>query len=162
MKKLLSVALLSLSFTASLSSNSSSPGSENRRRGSDLHDQFDGAWRLTSLEEPEAEGKIRRQDCTGLLVFTNDGHISVQVMLRNPPAASSGAPVQYAQGGYEASFGTYVLDQNSNTFTFHVEGALVRSLIGKDLKRTYELSGNQLIVKSSDLNEHWRAVWEHY
>jgi len=35
-------------------------------------------------------------------------------------------------------------------------------LIGKDLPRAYELSGNQLIVKSTNPNEHWRVAWEHY
>jgi hypothetical protein len=39
---------------------------------------------------------------------------------------------------------------------------LVRALIGKHLKRTYELSGNQLFVKSSDPNEHWKVTWERY
>jgi Lipocalin-like domain len=69
---------------------------------------------------------------------------------------------QYAQGGCEASFGTYKIDESNRTFTFHVEGAMVRSLIGKDLPRSFELSGNQLIVKSTNPNEHWRVAWEHY
>ena len=47
-------------------------------------------------------------------------------------------------------------------FTFHVEGALVRALIGKDLPRLYEFSGKQLIVKSTRTDEHWRVVWERY
>jgi hypothetical protein len=124
-------------------------------------DRFVGAWRLAWLEEPDVDGKIRRADCAGLLVYTRDGHLSVQVMYRNPQASQSG-PVQYAQGGYEASFGTYTIDQSTHAFTFHVEGAMVRSLIGKDLPRVYEFSGNTLIVKSPDPNEHWRAAWEHY
>ena len=70
--------------------------------------------------------------------------------------------MQYAQGSCEASFGTYEIDEHAHTFTFHVEGALVRTLIGKDLKRAYDLSGNQLIVKSSGPAEHWRVAWEHY
>jgi hypothetical protein len=83
----------------------------------------------------------------------------VQVMERNPqPSASS----QYSQGGYEASYGTYTIDERNHTFTIHVEGALVRTLIGKDLPRTYELNGNQLIVKSTNPNEHWRVTWERY
>jgi len=24
------------------------------------------------------------------------------------------------------------------------------------------MSGNQLVVKSTDPNEHWRVAWEHY
>jgi hypothetical protein len=124
--------------------------------------RFVGAWRLVWLEEPDANGPVHKADCTGLLVFTLDGHMSVQVMYRNLQSGGQGGPVQYAQGGYEASFGTYQIDESSHTFAFHVEGAMVRSLIGKDLPRAYELSGNQLIVKSTNPNEHWRVVWEHY
>jgi hypothetical protein len=120
-----------------------------------------GAWRLAWLEEPDADGKIRRADCTGLLVYTHDRHMSVQVMYGNPQSGGQGGPVQYAQGGYEASFGTYQVDESAHTFTFHVEGAMVRSLVGKDLSRVFELSGNQLIVKSSNPAERWRVAWEH-
>jgi hypothetical protein len=87
--------------------------------------------------------------------------MSVQVMYRNPHATQAG-PAQYARGGYEASFGTYQIDERAHTFTFHVEGALVRTLIGKELTRVYEFSGRQLIVKSSNPDEHWKAAWEHY
>ena len=124
--------------------------------------RFVGAWRLVWLEEPDANGTVHKADCTGLLVFTLEGHMSVQVMYRNLQGGGQGGPVQYAQGGYEASFGTYQIDESAHTFAFHVEGAMVRSLIGKDLPRTYELSGNQLIVKSTNPNEHWRVAWEHY
>lgn len=127
-----------------------------------LKDKFVGAWRLAWLEEPDADGKIHKADCAGLLVYTKDGHMSVQVMYRNPQAGAQGGPVQYAQGGYEASFGTYRIDESARTFTFHVEGAMVRSLIGKDLPRSLELTGDQLIVKSTNSNEHWRVAWERY
>jgi hypothetical protein len=123
-----------------------------------------GAWRLAWLEEQGADGQIHKADCVGLLVFTRDGHMSVQVMFRNSQPNSqpdsSAAPVQYAQGGYEASFGTYKIDESSHTFTYRVEGALVRTLIGKDLPRAFELSGKQLIVKSTRADEHWRVAWE--
>jgi Lipocalin-like domain len=105
-----------------------------------------GAWRLVWLEEPDGAGSVHKADCTGLLVYTRDGHMSVQVMYRNPQTGGQAGPVQYAQGGYEASFGTYQIDENLHTFVFHVEGAMVRSLIGKDLPRVYEFSGNQLLI----------------
>jgi hypothetical protein len=38
----------------------------------------------------------------------------------------------------------------------------VRTLIGKDLKRGYEISNNRLIVKPTGPNEHWKVVWERY
>jgi len=143
---------------------------QDRTGNESVRDQFVGAWRLVWLEEQGGDGKIHRADCTGLLVYTRDGHMSVQVMYRSPTgdsqaslqATTNAAPVQYAQGGYEASYGTYVIDERTHTFTFHVEGALVRSLIGKDLPRTFELSGKQLIVRSIRPEEHWRVGWEHY
>jgi len=114
------------------------------------------------LEEQGGDGKIHRADCTGMLVYTRDGHMSVQVMYRNPPTEISAAPAQYAQGGYEASFGTYSVDERAHSLTFHVEGALVRTLIGKDLPRSFEFSGKQLVVKSTHPEEHWKVGWEHY
>jgi hypothetical protein len=113
------------------------------------------------LDEPDAEGTVRKADCTGLLVYTADGHMAVQVMYRNAQTGGQSGPVQYAQGGYEASFGRYEVN-DGHTFTFHVEGAMAHSLIGKDLSRAFEFSGNQLIVTSTNPNEHWRAVWERY
>ena len=131
-----------------------------------IPNRFVGAWRLAWLEEQGEDGKIHRADCTGLLVYTLDGHMSVQVMYKKPQAnsqpAGNVAPAQYAVGGYEASFGTYTIDERSRVFTYHVEGALVRSLIGKDLPREFEFSDKQLIVKSSSPKEHWRVAWEHY
>lgn len=128
----------------------------------DASDQFVGAWHLAWLEQPGADGKLRRIDCCGMLVYTRDGHMSVQVMERSPEAQTPASPQQYSQGGYEASYGTYTVDEGAHTFTFHVEGALVRTLIGKDLPRAYELSGNRLIVKSTRPDEHWRVAWERY
>ena len=135
---------------------------EDRGANEGIRGQFVGAWRLARLEQAGADGKIHNADSTGLLVFTGDGHMSVQVMERNPQAQAAAGPEQYSQGGYEASFGTYQIDESSHTFTFHVEGALVRSLVGKDLARAFELSGKQLIVKSARPDEHWRVIWEHY
>ena len=159
MRKLLSlgVVFLLIGMTATTPSHGQDRGGNDGIRG-----RFVGAWRLAWLEEEGADGKVHRADCTGLLVYTRDGHMSVQVMYRNPQAGSNAAPVQYAQGGYEASYGTYQIDERAHIFTYHVEGALVLTLIGKDLTRVYDFSGKQLIVKSSSPDEHWRVAWEHY
>jgi hypothetical protein len=115
-------------------------------RGSqDIRDKFAGVWRLAWLEQPGSHGKVHRIDCCGLFVFTRDGHASVQVMERSPQTQAAAGPQQYSQGGYEASWGTYNVDERAHTFTFHIEGALVRSVVGKDLPRAYEFSGKQLI-----------------
>jgi len=130
--------------------------------GTTARDPLVGAWRLVELDKPGVNGKPHIVDCSGMFVFTHDGHLSVQVMDRGPTQQNGAGPQQYSQGGYEASFGSYVVDERAHTFTFHVEGALVRTLVGKDLPRAYELSGNRLIVKSVRPDEHWRVVWERY
>ena len=148
-----SLLLLSLVLVSSGVAQSA-PGNPDRNTG--MQNRFVGAWKLASLEEPSAGGQVQKADCAGLFVFTSGGKASVQVMYRNAQSDSS-----YAQGGYEASYGSYRID-SSSTFTFHIDGALVRTLIGKDLKRAYEISGNRLTVKSTDPNEHWKVVWERY
>ena len=161
MRKLPSLGVLSLFIGMITISGLTLSGSQARMDHQRVQDRLIGAWRLAWLEESDANGEVHKPDCIGLLVYTRDGHMSVQVMYRNPQPGTN-APVQYAQGGYEASYGTYEIDGGAHTFTFHVEGALVRTLVGKDLMRVFEFSGNQLIVKSSNSNEHWRVAWEHY
>ena len=145
---LLSVLLVSTALPAQLAAEAPHRNEDQNR--------LVGAWKLVSLEEASADGQVHKADCNGMFVFTSDGKASVQVMYRNAQTGSA-----YAQGGYEASYGTYHID-DSSTFTFHIDGALVRTLIGKDLKRAYEISGNRLIVKSTNPSEHWRVVWERY
>jgi hypothetical protein len=158
-KELLSIGAVSLLIGMTAITLS---GSQDRGGSEGVRGRFVGAWRLASLEAPGPDGTIHKADSTGLLVFTRDGHMSVQVMERNPQPQTPAGPEQYSQGGYEATFGTYEIDESAHTFTFHVEGALVRTLIGKDLPRLFEFSGKQLIVKSTRPDEHWRVAWEHY
>jgi hypothetical protein len=162
MRKPLSMGLAFWLIGSAAISSFARSGAQGNGASASIQGRFVGAWRLAWLEEPGADGKVHRADCTGLLVYTRDGHMSVQVMYRNPEAATQAGPVQYAQGGYEASFGTYIIDERSHRFVFHVDGALARTLIGKDLPRAYKFSGKQLIVKSPDPNEHWQVAWEHY
>jgi hypothetical protein len=159
MKKLVSLVIVAILFGTTVVAFLAGQTHDAQQ---EVQGRFVGVWRLVWLEKPDANETVHKADCTGLLVFTRDGHMSVQVMYRNPRSGGQSGPVQYAQGGYEASFGTYRIDESAHTFVFHVEGAMVRSLIGKDLPRAYELSGNQLVVKSTNPNEHWRVTWEHY
>jgi hypothetical protein len=158
-KRLISLGLVTLLIGITTTTIS---GGQDRGGNEGIQARFVGAWRLVSLEAPGPDGKIHKADSTGLFVFTRDGHASVQVMERNPPLQTPAGPDQYSHGGYEATFGTYEVDENAHTFTFHVEGALVRTLIGKDLPRSFEFSGKQLIVKSTRPEEHWKVTWEHY
>jgi hypothetical protein len=77
----LTIVFLFLSTTAMMLSGKQGTVTNIRTRG---HFVGVGAWRLASLETEGADGKIHKADSTGLLVFTQDGHMSVQVMERYP------------------------------------------------------------------------------
>jgi len=158
MKNLLAIGMVSLFMGMTTISGLTPTADKDRSDNEAIRDRFAGAWRLAWLEQPGADGKLHRIDCCGMLVYTRDGHMSVQVMERSSETQASA----YSQGGYEASYGGYEVDESAHTFTFHVEGALVRDLIGKDLPRLYEFTDNQLIVKSARPDEHWRVAWERY
>ena len=122
-----------------------------------IQDKFVGAWKLVSIEETAKDGSLIKAECTGLLIYTKDRYMAVQVMYLHPEKM---APSQYTLNGYEATYGTYKIDEKTNSFDYEVQSALARKLIGKKLKRVFELSGNQLIIKSSDPKEHWRVTWQ--
>src|SRR4051794_30458353 len=84
-----------------------------------------GAWHMVSMEEQAADGKVTHHtDRSGMLVYSADGHVSVQVMYPESGSAASANPV-YAKGGYEASFGSFELDEQAHTVTHHVQASLV-------------------------------------
>jgi hypothetical protein len=119
-----------------------------------------GAWRLVSLEGPRADGKVQRaSDLKGMLLYTSDGHMSVQLMY---PQSASGLTNEYVKNGYEASFGSYDVNEEAHTVTHHVEGSITAGRVGKDLPRAYQFSDGQLIIKSTRPDEHWAVTWEHY
>jgi hypothetical protein len=127
-----------------------------------IRDRLVGSWRLLWVEEQQPDGTMKRySDRRGTIVYTRDGHMSVQIMLPKGEDMPGNNPVKYDQGGYEAYYGPYDVDETAHTVTHHVEGALVRSLIGKNLTRVYRFEGTQLILKSSRPDEHWTIAWEH-
>ncbi len=116
-----------------------------------------GSWSLVQLEQPAKDGTIKKiTDAKGSFIFSADGHVSVQVMYAN----SESDHVEYAKSGYEATFGTYKIDATKRTFTVHVDGALVRSLIGKDLDRSFEISNDRMVVRSTRPDEKWSVIWK--
>jgi hypothetical protein len=120
-----------------------------------------GAWQLVSLGEPGADGEANSlAGLKGILIYTRDGHMSVQLMYHEPAAALSN---DYVLKGYEASFGSYDVDEGKHTVTHHVQGSITRGLVGKDLPRIYQFTDDRhLIIKPARPGEHWSVTWEHY
>ena len=163
MKKQLSFGVASVLLAMATLWGSTLSGSQAPDKSAGIPEPFIGAWHLVALEVVDGDGTVvHRGESTGMFVFTREGRLAVQVMDRTPQAAPQAGPEQYALGGYEATFGRFEVDERTHTFTYYVEGSLVRALVGKALPRVYEFKGNQLIVKSANPAERWRAVWEHY
>jgi hypothetical protein len=120
-----------------------------------------GAWHLISIRESDTGGQSNpATEIKGTLIYTRDGHMSVQLMY--PPSASA-LTNDYVLNGYEASFGSYDIDEAAHTVTHHVQGSITRGLVGKDLARLYQFTDDgHLIIRSTRPDEHWSVTWEHY
>ena len=119
-----------------------------------------GAWHLVRIDNPGADGKsMPGPQPKGMLIYTRDGHMSVQLMY---PKSAQPLFNEYVRDDYEASFGSYDVDEATHTLTHHVEGSITRDLlVGKDLPRVYQFTGDgNLIIKSVRPDEHWSVTWE--
>jgi hypothetical protein len=121
-----------------------------------------GAWHLVRIDAPGADGKhMDVPQPTGMLIYTRDGHMSVQLMY---PRSASALSNEYVLNGYEASFGSYDVDEAKHMVTHHVQGSVTRDLlVGKELPRVYQFNGEgQMIIRSARPDEHWSVTWEQY
>lgn len=125
-------------------------------------EQLIGAWHLVHIDAPGSDGKPAPvPQPKGMLIYTRDGHMSVQLMY---PESGNTLSNEYVLSGYEASFGSYDVDETVNTVTHHVQGSITRDLlVGKDLPRKYEFTADgQLVIRSARPDEHWSVTWQHY
>jgi len=135
-----------------------------KRIGSDTgaKEKLIGAWHLVHIDGPGPDGKSAPiPQPKGLLIYTRDGHMSVQLMY---PESVNTLSNDYVLNGYEASFGRYDVDETAHTVTHHVQGSNTRALlVGKDLPRKFEFTGDRhLLLRSARADEHWSVTWEHY
>jgi len=151
---LVALNVLSQPQSQSTENNHAAPGSD--------REKLIGAWRLVSITAPDPDGKtITVSHPTGMLIYTSDGHMSVQLMYPNSAAAVSN---EYVLNGYEASFGSYDVNEATHTVTHHVQGSITRDLlVGKNLPRAYQITADgELIIRSTRPDEHWSVTWKHY
>jgi len=148
------VAINVLMPVQSVRSQAASHGSDRER--------LIGAWHFEHIDLPGADGKASdTPQPIGMLIYTRDGHMSVQLMY---PKSASSLSNEYVRSGYEASFGSYTIDERTHMLTHHVLGAVTGDfLVGKDLPRAYTLTGDgRLIIRSAKPEEHWSVTWHHY
>jgi hypothetical protein len=156
--KAISGAILALVLTVTGVSQTNSAG----KKGPSVSDRerLIGAWHVTSMIGPDGTPMTVGAPI-GMLIYTRDGHMSVQLMYPKSAAALSN---EYVRNGYEASFGSFDLNDATHTVTHHVQGSNTGDrLVGKDLPRVYQFTADgHLVIRSARPNEHWSVTWEHY
>src|SRR5215217_1666758 len=99
-----------------------------------LSSQLPGTWQLVSRVDVTESGEPRPEPSLGedpiaLLIYDRSGHFAAQFMRRDRSVAVPDGPVagqnnSRAQGGYDAYFGTYTVDDQHSTVTQRLLGAL--------------------------------------
>lgn len=122
-----------------------------------LSETLPGTWRLLSRIDITASGERRPEPMLGedpeaLLIYDRSGHFAAQFMRRDrsvdiPDIAVAGPNNSRAQGGYDAYFGNYTIDDATNSVTQTLVGALSPESVGMVLTRQMEVAGNSLTIR---------------
>lgn len=123
---------------------------------SPLSERLPGTWRLLSRVDIAPSGLPHPDPALGtdpvaLLVYDRTGHFSAQFMKRDRSTAALEPPTgarnnTQAQGGYDAYFGTYTVDDTTGVVTQRLLGALSAANVGAVLSRVLTVAGNSLVI----------------
>lgn len=121
-----------------------------------LSSELPGTWLLQSRIDVTRDGKrhpdpLLGDDPVALLIYDRTGHFSAQFMKRDrtgaPQAARANAENNtQAQGGYDAYFGTYAVDDRTATVTQRLMGSLSPANVGMMLTRAMEVREDILSI----------------
>ncbi|HUA18731.1 MAG TPA: lipocalin-like domain-containing protein [Bryobacteraceae bacterium] len=128
-------------------------GAERLGAAPSAREQFIGVWQLVRQYNVDKDGKEIP------VALKQRGHISwdragrVWVLLYNQGRKAPADPrmptldeYREMNSGLMTYFGTYALDEAKQTVTHHLEAAASPGLIGVDLVRHYQFSGNRVTL----------------
>jgi hypothetical protein len=118
---------------------------------------FTGTWHLLSRIDKTKSGEIIPETSLGsdpfaILFYDPKGNMSVQIMKRTREestaivSASQDSGNSSAFNGYDAYFGTYLIDTFNHQIKHRIQGAIDPKDVGKDLIRNYSISGDTLLL----------------
>ena len=116
-----------------------------------------GTWQLLSRIDVTASGERRPEPSLGedplaVLIYDRTGHFAAQFMRRDrsadvPDGPSGAKNNSRAQGGYDAYFGTYTIDDERATVTQTLLAALSVENVGHVLTRAMEVRDDTLVIR---------------
>lgn len=120
--------------------------------------QFIGSWKLVTTEFQDVNGNITYpfgKDAKGMLIYEQDGQMSVHVMRVDRPKFLSGDlqggtpdEIKKAFEGLLSYFGTFRVNEADGTVTHHIEGCSFPNWVGGDQIRFFKFSGNRLTLST--------------
>jgi Lipocalin-like domain len=133
-----------------------------------LSETLPGTWQLLSRIDVTRSGERRPEaslgeDPVALLIYDRSGHFAAQFMRRDRsgdiPDGSGGARNNSrAQGGYDAYFGTYTIDDEHSTVTQRLLAALSKENVGALLTREMDVQGDVLTIRLDTTSSDGTAV----
>ena len=133
------------------------------RSGTPGSSKLVGTWKLVSIEERNAEGRLVTPldygpEPIGMLMYDAAGHMSVHAMRQGRRKLASddvhlAAPDQAKAAfvGYGAYFGTYTVDERAGLVIHHVQGSLIPNWEGSEQRRRFTISGDKLILEPPEI-----------
>jgi len=118
---------------------------------------FVGSWHLISRIDKTNAGEIINEPTLGsdpiaLLMYDGLGNMSVQIMKRDRNDSTDIISTRQdsnnsaAFNGYDAYFGTYIIDTLKNQIKHRIKGTINQQDIGKELIRNYSISVDSLLL----------------
>lgn len=130
-------------------------GAPERSRESSLSARLVGTWQLRSRIDMTACGErcpepTLGEDPIAFVYFDRAGHFAAQFMKRDQATAASAATAgtnnTRAVDGYDAYFGTHVIDEERGVVTTTLLGAIAREHVGAVLTRAMRVDGDTLTI----------------
>ena len=115
-----------------------------------------GTWELISREDRHPHGEIAPEpmlgsDPLGILIYDSSGRFALQLMKRKRGAKSG-------KRGYDAYFGTYVVDDKRGVVTQTLHAALAAEHVGSVVTREMSVDGDALTIHLNTANVAGEAV----
>ena len=125
-----------------------------RESSSSAAGSFVGLWKLVRIEVRQADGRMTTDPdlgphAAGYIFYDSTGHMGVQLMNPDRPQwKSEDKPTRDEAmstiSGYEAYTGTYQVHESEGYVVHRPELSLSPNGVSRDLKRNFELKGDQL------------------
>lgn len=139
-----------------------------------LKEQLIGAWELVSYTLDDENGEKfypLGEDCKGYLIYTEDGHVSAQLMASGRPVYASGdlhdgtvEEMAAAAHGYMAYSGRYNVCEETATLVHHLDISMNPTWQGQSQERYLRPEGDTITILSSANSAvlKWRKAAKHH